>query len=59
VLALFVAGLSINAIAERLQRRKQTVSTQKVQAMSKLGINNEADLFAYAAETGAFADHGL
>lgn len=54
VMALFVAGLSISDIADRLQRSKQTVSTQKVNAMAKLGVDNEAELFAYVAETGMF-----
>lgn len=52
VMTLFVAGIS--DIAERLQRSKQTVSTQKVNAMAKLGVDNEAELFAYVAETGMF-----
>jgi len=52
VLALYVQGLSINEIAERLQRRKQTISTQKVNGMAKLGIQRDADLFKYAAELG-------
>ncbi len=55
VMTLFVAGLSISDIAERLQRSKQTVSTQKVNAMAKLGVDNEAELFAYVAETGLFS----
>ncbi len=52
VLQLYVQGMSINAIAERLQLRKQTVSTQKVSGMAKLGIERDADLFKYAAELG-------
>jgi len=52
VLQLYVDGLSITAIAERLQLRKQTVSTQKVSGMAKLGIERDADLFKYAAELG-------
>jgi two-component system, NarL family, captular synthesis response regulator RcsB len=52
VIALYVGGYSINAIAEKLQRSKQTISTQKVSAMRKLGIENDADLFKYAIELG-------
>jgi len=52
VLTLFVAGLGVNAIAEKLDRRKQTVSTQKVNGMAKLGIERDADLFKYAVELG-------
>lgn len=50
VLQLFVDGLSTTAIAERLQLRKQTVSTQKVSGMAKLCIERDAELFKYAAE---------
>jgi two-component system capsular synthesis response regulator RcsB len=52
VIALYVNGESINAIAEKLQRSKQTISTQKVSAMRKLGIETDADLFKYAIELG-------
>ena len=52
VLSLFVAGLSVNAIADQLGRRKQTISTQKVNGMAKLGIERDADLFKYAVELG-------
>lgn len=54
VIALYIGGASINAIAEKLQRSKQTVSTQKVNAMRKLGIDNDADLFKYAIELGLY-----
>lgn len=52
VIALYVGGDSINVIAEKLQRSKQTISTQKVSAMRKLGIETDADLFKYAIELG-------
>lgn len=52
VLTLFVSGLGINEIAERLDRRKQTISTQKRIGMAKLGIDKEADLFKFATELG-------
>lgn len=52
VLTLYVSGLSINEIALRLDRRKQTISTQKTVGMAKLGIDKEADLFRFAAELG-------
>lgn len=50
VLVLFVSGLSINEIATRLDRRKQTISTQKTTGMAKLGIEKDADLFKFATE---------
>lgn len=52
VIRLFVSGLSINEIAERLHRTKQTISAQKTRAMRKLGIDRDADLFRFAFEAG-------
>ncbi|MFL9966524.1 response regulator transcription factor [Paraburkholderia sediminicola] len=52
VVRMFVSGLSINEIAERLHRTKQTISSQKNRAMRKLGIDRDADLFRFAYETG-------
>lgn len=52
VIKLYVSGTSINGIAEKLERSKQTISTQKVSAMRKLGIESDADLFKYALELG-------
>lgn len=52
VLVLFVSGLSVNEIATRLDRRKQTISTQKTTGMAKLGIEKDADLFKFASELG-------
>ena len=49
---LYVSGLTVNEIAGRLHRSKQTISSQKTSAMKKLGIVREADLFKYAMETG-------
>ncbi|WP_353254876.1 response regulator transcription factor [Burkholderia anthina] len=55
VIRLYTSGLSIGEIALQLNRAKQTVSTQKVRAMKKLGIERDADLFQYAYETGLTA----
>ncbi|CAG2150387.1 MULTISPECIES: response regulator transcription factor [Ralstonia] len=52
VIRLFVSGLSVGQIAQRLERGKQTISAQKVSAMRKLGIDREADLYRYALELG-------
>ncbi|MFC4761909.1 response regulator [Dyella koreensis] len=52
VISLYVAGNSIMEIAKQLGRSKQTVSTQKVSAMAKLGIASDADLFKFASEVG-------
>jgi two-component system, NarL family, captular synthesis response regulator RcsB len=47
VIRLFVSGLTITEIAERLHRSKQTISTQKMSAMRRLGIRRDADLILY------------
>ncbi|MBA0428740.1 MULTISPECIES: response regulator transcription factor [Stenotrophomonas] len=52
VVALFIQGLSITQIAAHLDRKKQTVSTQKVNAMRKLGVERDAELYSFAAELG-------
>lgn len=52
VVRLFLEGLSITEIAARLDRKKQTVSTQKVNAMRKLGIERDAELYSFAADLG-------
>ncbi|WP_429322949.1 response regulator [Paraburkholderia sp. GAS448] len=52
VVRLYVSGQSIKEIAEQLHRSKQTVSSQKMNAMRKLGIERDADLFRFAYEAG-------
>ena len=52
VLRLYLNGLSINEIATRLHRTKQTVSAQKINAMRKLGAKSEAELFSFVHEVG-------
>ena len=42
--AALVAGLTVNDIAAKLKRSKQTISTQKASAMRKLGAERDADL---------------
>ncbi|KAG1246118.1 hypothetical protein G6F68_014777 [Rhizopus microsporus] len=49
---LFTAGLSVAEIARKLDRKKQTVSTQKNNAMRKLGIERDAELLTFAADLG-------
>lgn len=50
VVRLFVSGFTISEIAERLHRSKQTISTQKMSAMRKLGIGRDVDLIKYGIE---------
>jgi two-component system capsular synthesis response regulator RcsB len=52
VIRLLAAGNSVGAIALQLSRSKQTVSAQKVSAMRKLGLANDAALFIYLQEHG-------
>ncbi|WP_397449525.1 response regulator [Pseudomonas sp. NA-150] len=52
VLRLLAAGSSVGEIAAYLNRSKQTVSAQKVNAMRKLGLANDAALFIYLQEHG-------
>lgn len=52
VIRLLAAGKSVGAIAAQLNRSKQTVSAQKVSAMRKLGLANDAALFIYLQEHG-------
>lgn len=52
VLRLLATGMTVSEIATQLSRSKQTVSAQKINAMRKLGLNNEAALFIYLQENG-------
>lgn len=52
VLRLFASGLTVSAIADRLSRSIKTVSRQKNDAMVKLGLKNDLDIFVYAREHG-------
>lgn len=52
VLRMFAEGLSVIEIAERIKRSRKTVSTQKIAAMRKLGLESDADVFRYAIANG-------
>ncbi|QWT19131.1 response regulator [Bacillus sp. NP157] len=52
VVRLYVGGMSITQIAERLSRSVKTVSRQKRDAMRKLGIDHDSRLSEYARERG-------
>ena len=49
---VFLAGLTVNEIAQRLDRSKKTISTQKGTAMLKLGVQSDIELLRYGIETG-------
>jgi two-component system capsular synthesis response regulator RcsB len=47
--------MTVSEIAAVLRRTKQTISTQKLNAMRKLGIDRDGDLYRYANEVGLVA----
>ncbi|MBE1160543.1 response regulator transcription factor [Dyella acidiphila] len=51
VIRLYVSGLTVSEIADRLHRSKQTISTQKMSAMRRLGIRRDADLIKYGMDS--------
>lgn len=54
VMRMLASGQSVMNIAAHLKRSKQTVSAQKVSAMRKLGLANDAALFLYLQENGLY-----
>lgn len=52
VVRLFVSGLTISEIAFKLSRSVKTVSSQKTNAMRKLGLDRDVELYHYATRTG-------
>jgi len=52
VLRMFAEGLTVMQIADRVGRSRKTVSTQKMAAMRKLGLERDADIFEYALTHG-------
>jgi DNA-binding NarL/FixJ family response regulator len=45
--------MGVTDIAERVGRSVKTVSAQKCNAMRKLGLRSDSELFKFAAEHGA------
>jgi two-component system capsular synthesis response regulator RcsB len=52
VLRLFAGGLTVSEIAGQLNRSVKTISRQKMDAMAKLGLKSDLDIYAYARENG-------
>lgn len=52
VFQLYVGGMTIGQIATKLERSAKTISTQKRNAMRKLGLETEAELIDYACQIG-------
>ncbi|WP_439437948.1 LuxR C-terminal-related transcriptional regulator [Salinivibrio costicola] len=47
VLRLFSTGMSVTKIAAYTNRSVKTISTQKKQAMTKLGLDNDSAIYEY------------
>lgn len=52
IVRLFAQGLTVTRIAERAHRSVKTVSQQKNDAMRKLGLDSNAQLYEYARTNG-------
>ncbi|HEY9131726.1 MAG TPA: response regulator transcription factor [Dyella sp.] len=52
VIRLLAQGLTVSEIARRTERSVKTVSQQKRDAMRKLGLDNDRQLFDYARTAG-------
>ncbi|MDG2525290.1 response regulator transcription factor [Stenotrophomonas sp. HITSZ_GD] len=52
VFELFVRGMRVTEVAQRLDRSVKTVSRQKRSAMAKLRLRSHAEAYAYARATG-------
>lgn len=52
VMRLFALGHTVSDIARQLNRSVKTVSSQKVEAMRKLGVKSDLEFYAYAREHG-------
>ncbi|MFC4763102.1 response regulator [Dyella koreensis] len=52
VLRLIASGLKVKQIADQLNRGVTTISKQKSDAMRKIGIRNDAELFDYLRRQG-------
>lgn len=50
VLRFFASGLTVSGIAERVTRSVKTVSRQKSDAMAKLGLKSDLEIYVYARE---------
>ena len=52
VLRMFASGLTVSQIAAQLSRSAKTISRQKMDAMAKLGLRNDREIYNYAREKG-------
>lgn len=54
VVRLLANGMSVTQVASYLHRSVKTISTQKTNAMQKLGLKSDSELFHYAQQQGLF-----
>jgi two-component system capsular synthesis response regulator RcsB len=52
IVRLYASGLTITQIAERVHRSVKTISQQKNNAMRKLGLTSNSQLYEYARVWG-------
>ncbi len=52
VIRLLASGLSVSQIGIRLKRSLKTISRQKMDAMRKLGLESDVELYNYARDQG-------
>ncbi|WP_254063404.1 response regulator transcription factor [Rhodanobacter sp. L36] len=52
VVRLYASGLSVTQIAEKVHRSVKTISQQKSDAMRKLGLTSNSELYQYARTYG-------
>lgn len=55
VVRMYAGGLTVTQIAERLRRSVKTVSQQKNDAMRKLGLTSNSQLYEFARDSGLLA----
>jgi len=54
ILRLIVSGISVGDIARLLSRSVKTISTQKISAMHKLGVDSDRALITYCIKASLF-----
>ena len=52
VVRLFASGKTVTEIAKHFNRSVKTISTQKLEAMAKLGLKSDIEIYSYARESG-------
>jgi two-component system, NarL family, captular synthesis response regulator RcsB len=55
VLRMYAEGFSISDIGKRIGRSRKTISSQKMSAMRKLGLQSDSEIYRYAMATGLIA----